>query len=98
MFVLPEMFDPMFFSIPQHVVPVKLATDEDPEVPGLHKSEAVGCSEDVSVRYEGSPANVLEFPAGLVTNLQSRVKVGHNVFTISASFNQGQKVEGLEIK
>ena len=66
------MFDPMFFSIPQHVVPVKLATDEDPEVPGLHKSEAVGCSEDVSVRYEGASANVLEFPAGLVTNLQSQ--------------------------
>ena len=49
MFVFPEVFDPMFFSIPQHVVSVKLTTNEDPEVPGLHKSEAVGCSENVSV-------------------------------------------------
>ena len=69
MFVLPEVFDPMFFSIPQHVVSVKLTTNEDPEVPGLHKSEAVGCSENVRLGYEGSPADVLEFPGGLVTNL-----------------------------
>lgn len=68
-FVLPEMFDPMLFSVVQHAFPVELPTNKDPEVSGLYKSEAVGCSEDVSVRYEGSPADVLEFPGGLVTNL-----------------------------
>ena len=96
MLVLPEMFDPMLFSIAQHAFPVKLPTHKDPEVSGLYKSEAVGCSEDVSLRYEGSTANVLEFPGGLVTNLHSQGRIMR--FTFSASFNQGQFVEVLNKK
>ena len=86
-FVLPEMFYPVLFSIAQYAFPVELPTNKDPEVSGLYKSEAVGCSEDVSVRYEGSPADVLEIPGGLVANLQSQGQI--MMFTISASFNQG---------
>ena len=81
------MFYPVLFSIVQHAFPVKLPTNKDPEVSGLYKSEAVGCSEDVSVRYEGSPADVLEIPGGLVANLQSQGRI--MIFSISASFNQG---------
>ena len=73
--VFPELSDPMLFSIGHHAIPVILTTYEDPEVPGLHKYEAVGCSENVSVWYEGAAANVLEFPAGLVTNLQSQGRI-----------------------
>ena len=70
MIVLPEMFYPVLFSIARHAIPVELPADKDPQVSWLYKHEAVGGSEDVSVRYEGAPADVLEFPAGLVTNLQ----------------------------
>ena len=75
MIVFPELFDPVLFSIARHAIPVKLPANKDPQVWGLDKSEAVGCSKDVSVRYEGASANVLEFPAGLVTNLQSQGRV-----------------------
>ena len=82
MIVFPELFDPMLFSIARHAIPVKLAANKDPQVSWLYKSEAVGCSEDVSVRDEGAPADVLEFPTGLVTNLQ-----GHGEKYLHLSIN-----------
>lgn len=47
--VFPEMSDAMLFSVAQHTIPVILTADKDPEVPGLHKYEAVSGSENVSV-------------------------------------------------